>query len=84
MAGLDTDDFGGSIPQAVKAAGGRYWAPYYKDITFRIMKDAHELELQVFAWTSDSGSKMQLLIEKQVDGIITNRPDILKDVLHGK
>ncbi len=27
MAGLDIDDFSGSIPRAVKAAGGKNWAP---------------------------------------------------------
>jgi len=83
MAGLDIDDFSGSIPKAVKAAGGRYWAPYYKDLSYRRMQEASELGLQVFVWTPDSPSKMQLLIEKQVDGIITNRPDILKALIRG-
>jgi len=83
MAGLDIDDFSGSIPRAVKAAGGRYWASYYKDLSYRRIQEAHELGLQVFAWTPDSRSQMQLLIEKKVDGIITNRPDILKSILRG-
>ena len=81
MAGLDIDDFSGSIPRAVKAAGGRYWASYYKELSYRRMQEAHELGLRVFAWTPDSRSQMQLLIEKQVDGIITNRPDILKELI---
>ena len=83
MAGLDIDDFSGSIPRAVNAAGGRYWASYYKDLSYRRIQEAHELGLQVFAWTPDSRSQMQLLIEKKVDGIITNQPDILKSVLRG-
>ena len=81
MAGLDIDDFSGSIPRAVRAAGGRYWASYYKDLSYRRMQEAHELGIQVFAWTPDSRSQMQLLIDKQVDGIITNRPDILKGLV---
>ena len=81
MAGLDIDDFSGSIPKAVKAAGGRYWAPHYKYPTLRIMEEARTLGLQVFVWTPDSRSRIQLMIDKQVDGIITNRPDILKDML---
>ena len=81
MAGLDIDDFSGSIPRAVKAAGGRCWASYYKELSYRRIQEAHALGLQVFAWTPDSRSQMQLLIEKQVDGIITNRPDILKDII---
>ena len=81
MAGLDIDDFNGSVPKAVKAAGGRYWAPYYKDLSFRRRQEAHALGIQVFVWTPDSRSQMQLLLDKQVDGIITNRPDILRDLI---
>jgi len=84
MAGLDIDDFSGSIPQAVKAAGGRYWAPYYKHITYALLKEAHELGLQVFVWTPDKRNAMARLIEMRVDGIITNRPDILKTLLGGQ
>jgi len=83
MAGLDIDDFNGSIPQAVKAAGGRYWAPYYKHITYDLLNEAHELGLQVFAWTPDKRDAMVRLIEMGVDGIITNRPDILQSILSG-
>jgi glycerophosphoryl diester phosphodiesterase len=81
MVGIDIDDFSGSIPRAVKAAGGRYWAPYYKHITYSLLKEAHELGLQVFAWTPDNRDAMVRLIEMGVDGIITNRPDILKALL---
>ena len=33
MAGLDIDDFNGSAPRAVKAAGGRVWSPFFKNLT---------------------------------------------------
>jgi len=81
MAGLDIDDFSGSIPQAVKAAGGRYWAPYYKHLTNDLLNEAHALGIQVFVWTPDKRGDMIRLIEMGVDGIITNRPDILKSVV---
>jgi glycerophosphoryl diester phosphodiesterase len=83
LAGFDIDDFGGSIPQAVKAAGGRYWAPYYKHLTYRRLAEAHKLGIQVFVWTPDRREDMLRLIEMGVDGIITNRPDILKSILDG-
>lgn len=81
MAGYDIDDFKGSIPQAVKAAGGLYWAPFYKHITYDLLKEAHELGLKVYVWTVDSRSEMVRLREMGVDGIITNRPDILKSIV---
>ncbi len=83
MAGIDVDDYKGSIPQAVHAAKGRYWAPHFKYITAKLVQEAHRLGIQVFAWTPDSQSDMQRLVEIGVDGIITNRPDILKAVLLG-
>jgi len=42
---------------------------------------AHQLGIQVFAWTPDSPGVMKRLIEMGVDGIITNRPDRLRSVL---
>ncbi len=81
MAGRDIDDFGGSIPRAVKAAGGKSWAPYYKYLTSALLAEAHQLGLEVYVWTVDSRSEMVRLIEMGVDGIITNRPDILKSVV---
>jgi glycerophosphoryl diester phosphodiesterase len=81
MAGLDIDDFGGSIPQAVKAAGGKYWAPYYKYLTYALLEEAHQLGLKVYVWTVDSRRDMERFKEMGVDGIITNRPGILKSVV---
>jgi len=81
MAGLDIDDFSGSIPRAVQAAGGRCWAPYYKHVTISNLQTAHELGIQVFVWTPDSQTVMKRLIEMGVDGIITNRPDRMRSVL---
>ena len=79
-AGIDIDDYNGSIPHAVKAAGGRYWAQYYKHLTRDDLKTAHELGIRVFVWTVDSKSEMLRLAEMGVDGIITNRPDIFKSI----
>lgn len=81
MAGFDIDDFAGSIPRAVQAAGGRFWAPHYKQVTFNNIQQAHQLGIQVFVWTPDSRSEMERLIELGADGIITNRPDILKELM---
>ena len=81
MAGINIDDFNGSIPLAIKAAGGRVWAPFYKYITPKNLKTAHDLGLTVFVWTPDRKHDMDALFKIGVDGIITNRPDILKTFL---
>lgn len=83
MAGLDIDDFD-SIPQAVKSAGGKYWNTNYfhavghqKNVTSEIVAKAHAVQIKVLVWTPDKKSAMQKLIQAGVDGITTNRPDIL-------
>ena len=81
MAGRDIDDFNGSIPRAVKASGGKSWAPYYKYLTSALLDEAHQLGLEVYVWTVDSRREMVRLMEMGVDGIITNRPDILKSIV---
>ena len=80
-AGLDIDDFGGSIPRVIKAAGGRHWAPRYNQLTYRDLEEAHGLGMKVYVWTPDKEADMLRLLEMGVDGIITNRPDILREVL---
>jgi glycerophosphoryl diester phosphodiesterase len=76
-AGLDLPDFNGSMPRTVSAAGGRYWAPHYREITPALVREAHQLGIKIAAWPPDFPPDMILLIEMGVDGIITNRPDIL-------
>jgi glycerophosphoryl diester phosphodiesterase len=83
MAGFDIDDYHGLIPRAIKAAGGRYWASFYKYVTISNIQKAHQLGIQVIVWTPDSRSEMVRLIDMGVDGIITNRPDILRAVIRG-
>lgn len=84
MAGLDIDDFNGSAPRAVKAAGGKVWAPFYKNLTPETLAEARLLGLLVSAWTPDNPDDLKKLIEMKVDAITTNRPDVLKKLLADK
>jgi glycerophosphoryl diester phosphodiesterase len=84
MAGLDIDDFNGSAPRAVKAAGGRVWSPFYKNLTPETLAEARQLGMLVSVWTPDSPDDLKKLIEMRVDAITTNRPDVLKKLLDGQ
>ncbi len=83
-AGIDVDDFGGSAPKAVAAAGGRTWSPHFKNLTAESLAEARQLGLAVHVWTVDRPEDMQRMIEMKVDGITTNRPDTLKKLLNGR
>ena len=80
-AGLDVDQFGGSVPQVVRAAGGKYWCPRYNQVDRKQIDEAHNLGLKVVVWTPNRRAAMRRLIDMGVDGIMTDRPDLLKEVL---
>ncbi len=50
-------------------------------LTSRFVKVAHARGLWVDAWTIDDPAEMKMLIGIGVDGIITDRPDVLMEVL---
>jgi glycerophosphoryl diester phosphodiesterase len=53
----------------------------FEILTPAIIQVAHQLNLRVDAWTVNDPKIMQKLIDDQVDGIITDRPDILRPML---
>ncbi len=55
----------------------------YLLLTQELIDLAHSKNLQVHAWTADDAESMKRLITMGVDGILTNRPDILNKVRKG-
>jgi glycerophosphoryl diester phosphodiesterase len=79
-AGFDPMRYGGSVPRAIKAAGGKVWSPLYTDIDTAKVAEAHALSLKVIVWTVNDPKDMAALIDMGVDGIISDRPDVLREV----
>ncbi|RYY59835.1 MAG: glycerophosphodiester phosphodiesterase, partial [Comamonadaceae bacterium] len=80
-AGLRLADHGGSVPRLVKAAGCTTWSPNGGAVTEALVKEAQALGLQVIPWTINSPADMERLAGWGVDGIITDHPDRLREVL---
>lgn len=81
LAGMDVDEHDGSVPAMVKALGGQWWSPYYRDLSAQDLERAHALGLKVIVWTVNDAQEMRQMLQMGVDGIITDRPDIAKPVI---
>ncbi|WP_245162578.1 glycerophosphodiester phosphodiesterase [Bradyrhizobium vignae] len=79
-AGFNPADHGRSLPRTIKAAGGAIWSPYFGDVTAALVSEAHALGLRVVVWTVNKRDDMARMIELGVDGIISDRPDLLRQV----
>lgn len=84
-AGKLLKDFNYSVPQMVKALGGKYWEPQDIQVTAEQIQEAHKLGLKVVVWSDTltsgkdfDGPVIKKLLSMGVDGIISDRPDLLK------
>jgi glycerophosphoryl diester phosphodiesterase len=83
-AGLALRDYGGSLPALVKAAGCGVWSMFWRNLTPKDLADAHALGLKILPWTVNERGDMRTLIDLGVDGIITDYPDRLREVMAEK
>ncbi|WP_373293065.1 glycerophosphodiester phosphodiesterase, partial [Saccharothrix coeruleofusca] len=93
--GLELADFGGSVVRAVKSFGASALSPvhgnpqngavndpnYVPFTTKALVDEAHRAGLKVVPWTVNDVATMHKLIDDGVDGIITDYPDRLRQVM---
>ena len=95
LGGIDADDFGGDLIEAASFLGFDAVSPvhgtpqngtvtdpgYVPYVTADMVDRAHEKGMQVIPWTIDDKPTMRALMDIGVDGLITDYPDRLRDVL---
>jgi glycerophosphoryl diester phosphodiesterase len=79
-AGFNPAEHGNSLPRTIKAAGGAIWSPYFGDVNPNLISESHSLGLQVIVWTVNKPEDIARMIDMGVDGIISDRPDVLRKV----
>jgi glycerophosphoryl diester phosphodiesterase len=83
-AGLDVDDHGGSTPRLVAAAGCAVWSPFFRDLTPQAIAEAKAAKVKVIPWTVNERTDIERVIDLGVDGIISDYPDRLREVVAAK
>jgi glycerophosphoryl diester phosphodiesterase len=84
LGGLDPARFGNSVVRLVKATGAGTWGPDYQDLNAQRIAEAHALGLRVVPWTVNATVDMERLLAFGIDGMTTDRPDVLRDFLESK
>jgi glycerophosphoryl diester phosphodiesterase len=95
LGGIDLDDFGGDPLKAIKSFGASAFSPlpgtpegamvtdpgYKPYVTKKLVDEAHRLGIKVIPWTVEDKPTMNAMIDAGVDGIITDYPDRLREVM---
>ena len=84
LGGLDPARFGNSVVRLVKATGAGTWGPDYQDLSAQRIAEAHALGLRVVPWTVNAPVDMERLLAFGIDGMTTDRPDVLRELLESK
>ena len=61
----------------LKRCGADFAAPHYKLLNPLLMQTAARKHFPIFAWTVDEPELIKKLIRQKVQGIITNKPDVV-------
>jgi glycerophosphoryl diester phosphodiesterase len=70
-----------SVPAMVHAAGGAIWSPRVQDLDDAAIDAAHALGLRVVPWTVNDPADMARLMDRGVDGLISDYPDRLREAM---
>ena len=80
-AGLDIDEFCGSVPRLVAAVDCSVWSPAFEDLTSEQVAEADSLGIRVIPWVVNEPDQIERLLGMGVTGIITDYPNRLRNVL---
>ncbi|WP_035776880.1 glycerophosphodiester phosphodiesterase family protein [Arthrobacter sp. H5] len=95
LGGLDADDYDGDLVALADELGVEAISPvhgnpqggaigdagYVPYVTAKMVEDAHRAGMEVIPWTVDDPDTMRYLMDLEIDGLITDRPDRLRDVM---
>jgi len=77
LAALSADFVGAAQLQDFAERGAAIWSPNHTTLTAQRINQAHAAGLRVIPWTVNDLNVLGRLVELGVDGVITDRPDLI-------
>lgn len=81
LGGLNINDYHGNYVKAAHDIGADIVSPYWEELSPQLVSEAHELGMKVVPWTVNNPQKMNMLIDMGVDGMISDKPWLMREVL---
>lgn len=83
LAGININEkpYLGDYVKAAHAIGADVVSPYWEELSPQLVQEAHDLGMKVVPWTVNSPKAMNMLIDMGVDGMISDKPWVLREVL---
>ena len=81
LGGIDIDDFNGNPYQAAKSIGADVVSPYGPEISLENVQEAHALGMKIVPWTVNDPIEFETLLNMGVDGVITDKPWMAREIL---
>lgn len=81
LGGIDIKDFKGDPIAAAHSIGADIISPYYMELSKDDVDEAHALGMKVVPWTVNSPNDINMMLDMGVDGLISDKPWILRTIL---
>ncbi len=75
---------GETVPRMVHEAGGAIWSPNWRDVDATALAVARQLGVHVICWTVNEPADIARILDMQVDGIISDYPDRVREALKAR
>jgi glycerophosphoryl diester phosphodiesterase len=77
LVGFDPEQHGNSLVRAVQAAGGKILGVHHELVDRGMVEEGRKLGVAVIPWTVNDEATINRLLDLGVDGIISDRPDLV-------
>jgi len=64
--------------ERIRSAGGTIWSPSFRTLSPERLQRARALGLKVVVWTVNDPDVIARMLDAGVDGIISDRPDLVR------